>query len=256
MNRLVSYDEKSLLEEMRRVAALLPSGEITRTDFDSHSRVATSTLIRRFGGWQAALERAGLGDRYSGKPVTAKMRGQQARALTAEEVIAELQRVARLLGTSVITRVDVRTHSDLLGDRITANRFGSWKAAVEAAGLELSPMGRRWTDSDYYENLLAVWTHHGRAPTYTEMNQPPSRITKGAYASKFGTWGRAKLAFVERVNSDIEQAEREAATPPAPKLVASKPRQEDQRHIPIGLRYQVLRQRPVPLRHLRSFAGH
>lgn len=106
-------------------------------------------------------------------------------------------------------------HSDLIGERALLNRFGTWRAALDAAGLELSAKGRRWTDDDYFENLLAVWTHHGRAPTYAEINRQPSRITNGAYASKFGSWGRAKQAFVERVNGDIEQG----APSPAPRAM-------------------------------------
>lgn len=54
MDRLVSYDNESLLAEIHRVTALLPDGPITRTAFDAESRVATSTLIRRFGGWRQA----------------------------------------------------------------------------------------------------------------------------------------------------------------------------------------------------------
>ena len=241
LDRLVAYDTQSLLTEVRRVAVLLPDGVISRRDFDALGRVNTSTLIRKFGSWKEVLDRAGLGDRYGGRSVSDKMLDQRARSLTAEDVIAELQRVARVQGTSTITRTDVRRQSDLLGDRVIDNRFGSWRAAVEAAGLDLSPMGRRWTDDDYFENLLEVWTHHGRSPTYGEMNQPPSRITKGAYASKFGTWGKAKAAFVERVNSDIERSRPDHSSEVFPARVSARPRQEDQRSVPIGLRYQVFR---------------
>jgi hypothetical protein len=82
------------------------------------------------------------------------------------------QLVARILGARRITRADVRQHSAILGDRILASRFGSWNAAEAAAGLDVSPMGRRWSDDDYFENPLQVWTHHGRPPTHAEMNQP------------------------------------------------------------------------------------
>jgi hypothetical protein len=86
----------------------------------------------------------------------------------------------------------------------------------------------RWTDDDYFENLLVVWTHHGRAPTYAEMNLAPSRISNGGYAAKFGSWGRAKRAFVDRVNSDMEEEARESVLPSVPRPVPQKPRQEDQ----------------------------
>lgn len=241
MNRLTSYDDDSVVNEIQRVAAVLAAGPISRKTFDRHSRVASSTVIRRFGGWREALERAGLGDRYGGRRVTQKMRDQRARAANQEDMVAELQRISRKVGRRVITRGDLIEHAELLSERALLNRFGSWRAALEAAGLELSAKGRRWTDDDYFENLLVVWTHYGRAPTYAEMNRSPSRITNGAYEAKFGTWGRAKQSFVERVNADLQTGSRESIEPRVPVPVHAKSRQEDQRAIPLGLRYQVLK---------------
>lgn len=241
MDRLVAYDDNSLLTEVRRVLGLLPPGPVTRSAFDEISRVATSTLIRRFGSWRDVLARVDAVDRYGGRQVTEKMRDQTARGMDADEVIAELRRVAAVAGRNWVTREDVRAHSTILGDRIFAARFGSWNAAVAAAGLEVSPMGRRWTEEDYFENLLQVWTHHGRPPTYAEMNSPPSLITNGAYAAKFGSWGLAKEAFVGRVNSDVAAAGGTDVDAPRTSTRSPRPRQEDQRSIPIGLRYQVLR---------------
>ncbi len=146
-----------------------------------------------------------------------------------------------MVGRKTITRAEFLEHSDLIGERALLNRFGSWKAALDAAGLELSTLGRRWTEDDYFENLLEVWTHHGKAPTYAQMNEPPSRITNGAYASRFGSWGKAKQAFVERIKGDLKPGDRDAVVPTLPAPVPAKTRQEDRRHIPLGLRYQVLR---------------
>lgn len=239
LDRLVSYDDESILVEIRRVAELVPGIALHRTEFDKLSRVKSSTIVRRFGGWQRALESAGLSDRYSGKTVSAKMRHQRGKSLTEAEITSELRRIAAEVGSDTVT-VDHIKRSELLSPRVVVSRFGTWRAAVEAAGLTLSSRGRRWTDDDYYENLLAVWTHHGRAPKYREMDSPPSRITSGGYEAKFGTWVKAKQAFVDRINQDIEQGDQETA--PQPKEpTQQKPRQEDQRVIPIGLRYKVLR---------------
>ena len=91
MNQLLSYDDESLIEEIKRVAAMFPAGSrVTRREFDKVSRASSSTIIHRLAGWQAALDRAGFGDRYSGRPVTNKMRKQRGRTLTADEIVAEL----------------------------------------------------------------------------------------------------------------------------------------------------------------------
>lgn len=247
MDRLLSYDRESVIAELQRVAELI-DGPVTRSEFDQHARVDSSTVLRKLGDWRTALEAAGLGDRYSGKKVSRRMRTQPSKDLSDDELLAEMRRVAEKLGGRTLTQETLRAHSDVISDSAVVRRFGSWPEAVRRAGLELSRHGRRWTEDDYFENMLTVWTHYGRPPTYAEMNRPPSRITKNAYAAKWGTWGRAKAAFVERVNADLDEP---ALSGPAPKgeeqlrlpdARAQRPRTppEDRRDPSIGLRYKVL----------------
>jgi hypothetical protein len=240
--RLLQYDEPSLIAELRRVATLVSGSRITRAEFDRLSRAAASTYVRRFGSWRAALEAAGLGDRYSGQQVTQKMRGKPARYASREEIIEELQRLALTLNRTPRLS-DIPANSDLIGTKVVRNRFGSWGAALQAAGLTISPHGRRWSDDDYYENLLAVWTHHGREPTFSEMDKPPSRITSGGYESRFGTWGLAKQAFVDRVNAELDEyGEPRPAIPTHPQPLHPTPGTppEERRTPSVGLRYRVL----------------
>jgi len=158
-----------------------------------------------------------------------------------------------------LTRQEVDQHSNVLGWTAAVSRFGSWKAALEAAGLTTVPHARRWSDEDYFANLLAVWTHHGRALRYAELNQPPSMITNGSYAKKFGSWGAAKTAFLERVNSDLADDQPERAKVPSgtPDTRPAKPAAADQRAIRLGLRYTVLRRDQFRCRNCgRSPAAH
>lgn len=66
--------EAALLEELVRVAALLPVGPLTQARFASESSIDPLTFLRQFGSWREALVKAGLEDRYSGRQVTPKMR--------------------------------------------------------------------------------------------------------------------------------------------------------------------------------------
>lgn len=233
MDRLVSYDDESILAELRRVATLLPPGPISREAFNARARISEGVARKRFGSWQAALERAGLGDRFSRPGMGA----------SAAQVIDDLQRVSEVVGRRRLTKLDIDEHGREATEKSIAKHYGYLAKALEAAGLEVAAHGRRWTDTDYFENMLEVWTHRGRAPTKGEMDSPPSRITSSAYARKFGTWVRAKQAFVDRVNAEIA----ESSGPPvliaaaAPSPSRAKPRPDDQRAIPVGLRYQVLR---------------
>lgn len=247
MNQLISYDDENIVAEIRRVVALLSPGAITRKAFDGVSRVASSTVVRRYGGWKQALEFAGVGDRYSGRRVSEKMRAQVGKELSDEQLILELRRISTKLGKNTLTLDDV-VHSDTIGQRVIRERFGSWSAGLEAAGLSTTPHGRRWTIDDYFDNLLEVWTFYGRAPRYDEMKSSPSRITPGAYENKFGTWGKAKLAFVEKINADIEVGndsiteQRIGDSPDLRRVNQEQPRYPENEHrIRLGLRYQVLK---------------
>lgn len=123
------------------------------------------------------------------------MRAQLAKTMSDADTLAELVRVADLLQVRCLTTTEFDHESTA---RVSSSgierRFGSWADGLRRAGLELSPKGRRWTEDDYFENLLVVWNHYGRPPTYAEIDRPPSRITGNGYAAKFGTWGRAKAA--------------------------------------------------------------
>ncbi len=240
---LLNYDDDALVAEIRRVVEILPAGPVTRKAFDQVSRVSSSNLVRRLGGWRQALERAGVGERYFGRRVTTKMRAQTTRALADDELIQELRRVAVALKSDTLTMDQFSRASDRANAAGIKRRFGSWKAALQRAGLTLSARGRRYSDDEYLDNVLVVWTHYGRQPKYREMDEPPSSIPAGAYEAKFGGWRRALGAFVERVNADREMRSSSSA-PPLPPQAASRPGASSRprtRTISLGLRYDVLR---------------
>lgn len=57
---LVEYDDESLLDELRRVAAVTGSGTVSKADLKKFGRVNPSTINRHFGTLHHALIRAGL----------------------------------------------------------------------------------------------------------------------------------------------------------------------------------------------------
>jgi hypothetical protein len=240
--RLADYTDEALLAEIRRVAAIVSGSTLSTAAFTEHARVGLTTLRRRFGGWREALEAAGLGHLYQEVP-PARVSRSRARGWTTDQVIEELRRVAAVVGRQSLTVDDFRKHATIGPDAVRA-RFGGWPQALRAAGLEPVNHGRRYSDEECFENLLAVWTHYGRPPKYQEMNTTPSTVGGKAYMKRWGTWNRAVHAFTDYVES-------EAATPSTehpsqgPKerlpIPASIPKAEDRREPSIGLRYRVLR---------------
>lgn len=240
LHRLSDYSEEALIAEMRRVAESVPSGPLTRTVFDAHARASASILMKRFGGWKEALEAAGLLSRYSGKPVTNRMRVQPGKLVNVQQVIHELQSIASKLGHPDLTVEDFSAHSSFSAATVRSY-FKTWRAALEAAGLKARATSVRYSDEECFENLLKVWTHYGRPPKYREMNSPPSAVGGKAYVGRWGTWIKALEAFVERMNLDTEDGLR--FSDPAPATQSSRPPsdvEQDDGRIRLGLRYRTL----------------
>lgn len=122
------------------------------------------------------------------------MRQQRARTLSDDELIAELRQVPSRTGRSSVTVADLRQHSTL-SERVYIARFGSWPAAVTAAGLTIAPRGRYWSNEELAANLRRIIQLHDRTPTPAEMDRPPSTITSGTYRRRFGDLARAREAL-------------------------------------------------------------
>ena len=96
-----------------------------------------------------------------------KMRQQRARRLSDDDLITKLRRVLLRTGRPNVTVAELWKHSPL-SERFYIGRFGSWPAALAAAGLEVTPLGRYWSDDELAANLRRVVQLHGRTPIPAE----------------------------------------------------------------------------------------
>lgn len=246
LDRLAGYSTADIVNEIRRVADLLSVTPLKKREFDRASKVHSSTVIRRFGSWQAGLEAAGRRHLYGGQAVTEKMRTQKGRDLRDEDLLEELRRIAQALGRNDLT-VDDISNSGIVGKGIFRKRFGTTRIAMERAGLTVRPQSRRYTDDECFENLYEVWRHYGRQPSFSEINGPTSKVGGQAYIRRFGTWMKALAAFVERVNAEPDSTPSPIATPSSREVSPGERSpgpingtRDERRDVLMGLRFRVL----------------
>ncbi|MFC6716060.1 homing endonuclease associated repeat-containing protein [Natrialbaceae archaeon GCM10025810] len=170
MNKIPTDD---LLTELRRLAADLERTP-TMTDMDREGTYCAATYHNRFGAWNAALSEVGL------EP-------SRERRLSDEELLTELQTLAEELGRPPAA-TDMITHGKY-HSRTYTDRFGSWTAAVAAAGLDSIPDGYI-PRSSLLDELTALADTLERAPTAAEMDQR-GRYSSTTYQHRFGSWNAA-----------------------------------------------------------------
>jgi hypothetical protein len=242
LDRLTEYSDDAILDELRRVADIAPNGPLTTRLFQRHSRVSFGKVTQRFGSWDKALIAAGLSDRWLGSRA-AKLAATK--SMTDKGILEALVSLASRLGKPELTWRDVNTHLAFRGDTLK-RRWGSVKAAFEAAGLSSTRRGHRYSDEECFDNMLVVWTHHGRPPRFREMRGPPSKVGDTPYLERFGTWKKALAAFVERVSSDLDMTTSDTMIVSSQSVVehlstSIEDSGRDKRNISLGVRFAVLR---------------
>lgn len=146
---------------------------------------STTTYRRRFGTWNAALERAGL------EPT--KHHG-----VSDDRLLDDLRSFAVRLG-----RAPTTTEMNADGPWSAGtyqNHFGTWNGALEEVGIEPN---RRYDVSDEWllDELRRLARRLGRTPTSIEMDER-GRMTSVTYADHFGSW----MSAVERAGLDLIRA--------------------------------------------------
>lgn len=111
------YTDEELLDELTRLSEQL-GGPPTVAEMNNHGKFNAGTYYNHFDSWTGAKERVGLSP-----PQT----------ITEEALIAELTRVAEKLGKQPAGG-DMNEYGEY-STRPYYDRFGSWPAALEAAGI-------------------------------------------------------------------------------------------------------------------------
>jgi hypothetical protein len=115
-----------------------------------------------------------------------------------EELLADLGRVAKVLGKNRVTIDEYNERGSFHATTLT-RRFGSWFVATDRAGLGRT-RNLNVPNEELFANLVELWTKLGRQPRYDDLKPSNSRFHVATYARRFGTWRKALKAFVDWAN--------------------------------------------------------
>lgn len=200
------FSDNELIDDLRNVSVSVKKGSVTLKEYQQYGNYSYQTLKKRFGSWKAALEAAQLEE--SKRPWGGDLSETR---IPENELLADLQRVAKKLEKGAITIADYDEHGKF-GSSAICKRFGGWNSAKEAAKLKIGRLYNS-TDEDYFENIFDVWQTLGRQPRYQEMTAPLSKLNISSYERKFGSWRAALEKFVENINSKEDGVEVKPFTP-------------------------------------------
>jgi len=203
----VSAEE--IIAELQRVAGMVNSNTVSVSQFNRHGRITVTRVARTFGSWNHALEAAGL------EPTT-KYKG-----IPQNEVISELQRVAQELGQPTLSRSKFLFHSKL-SPQVAERKFGSWSAAVKAAGLIPLAKTAKIPDQELEAEFMRVYNQVGRVPTFYEF-RTAARFSPETYASRWGSWRKTVAHYLGPEAPAVVTRPPEEHKPPTPAKPKPRP---------------------------------
>ncbi len=173
------YTDERLIEILRNLANELgrpPTAQELRARRDLPAPI---TYLNHFGGWNAALETAGL-EPNRWRP-----------SCTDEQLLDTLRTLADELGRPPTCR-EMRARRDLPDPGTYSRRFGSWSNALETAGLEARYCRTPdYTDEQLLQALRDLAAELGRTPTGREMQDRRDLPSPRTCQIRFGSWNAA-----------------------------------------------------------------
>lgn len=164
-----------MLREIDRLVEEL--GEVpSAAQMSAHGDYSQTTYQRRFGSWNEAIEAAGY------EPNSQRTKPSE------EALLAELRRLADEVDGSPTNRQ--MAEEGEFSKTTYRRHFGSWNAALEAAGFETRPNPARVSKEELAAEPQRLADDLGKRPLAHEMDEH-GRYSRSTYQRKFGSWTAA-----------------------------------------------------------------
>jgi hypothetical protein len=112
------FDNKELLDDIKRVAGLLKVDSISREEYDKNGKFHSATIYRRFKGWNNALKNAGLKPRMEYN-------------ISEKDLFDNLENIWKIVGIQPSTTQMDKSPSKF-SSMTYRRRFGSWLNACKS----------------------------------------------------------------------------------------------------------------------------
>ncbi len=190
-----------LLDDVKRVASIIGKKALTRDEYSQHGKYGANTFLRHFGSWNTVLELCGFDVNVFQR--AGAQGGHNYSTLTDEQIIEDLKRVAKILGSSTFSSGDYQKYGEFARGTIF-RRFGTWNDALKKAGLRpyIRVSGRKISDDAILQEIERIWVKLGRQPTVTDIKNGISLYSLNTYTRHFGSWRNALRTFVEYINGE------------------------------------------------------
>jgi hypothetical protein len=201
IKRLSDYSDESLLNELRRVAEKLGKDTLTKEKYDQIARTSSETIVRRFGSWNSALNKARLLE-------------SKRMSISDKDLFIEIDSLWGQLGRQP-TISDIKDIGKF-SVRPYVRRFGSWlKALEEFAKWKNKEQGN--TTKDLEETALDVSLNQPRKQRGTrrvEYGEPieflglrHSPLNEQGVVYLFGILSKQLGFIIEAVRTDFPDCE-------------------------------------------------
>ena len=204
---LEDRSDEAVLEEIRRVAALVPDRRLTVDKFNSHSRIKSTAVRERFGSWSEATRRAGLTNALPNYSDAA--------------IIADLRRVSESSPNEPFTSA-LYSAQGRYSPSCVKRRFGGWREALDTAGIGSrfggplttermkSQPGRAMSNEDILIQIRDIAARLGKASLAGVDIVSNSEISQSQLFRRFGSVSEAlRQAGIEQVGHGRRHTEDE-----------------------------------------------
>ena len=182
------HNREDLITTIRDVASELDERP-TRAAVTSKGEYTIHAYQAEFGSWGEALEAAGFAS-TSQTPTDEHDRA---------DLLDEVQRLAVALDKRP-TRAAMASDGEY-SIHAYETEFGSWRAALEAAGFDPPTSGQKVPEDELLAEIRRLADDLGEPPTAREMDAN-GQYASATYQNRFGTWSTAVEKALEAAEID------------------------------------------------------